>query len=202
MYLAALNMARKLNKLGYKAKITSDLSNTASLVSNSRGMQADIFSNSFAAVAAGLGRLSKCGFVINPEHGAEMRYLAIVTDAKLDETALCDADPASACASCDSCLNACRTKAFQEMIEFELDGLTEKFHRIDTNRCEWAKRYSFIPESGNMFMGWDFKIETPDQVTKDNLTEAMRQTPPISKHHACNFEKCFMACPVVRDQKQ
>jgi epoxyqueuosine reductase QueG len=202
MYLAALNMAKELNKLGFKAKVTSDLSNTAAMVGNSRGSQADVFSNRFAAVSAGLGRLSKCGFVINPEHGGGMRYLAIVTDAELTESEVCSADLATACTNCESCVKSCKTQAFQEPVEFALDGVSESFHRIDTNRCEWAKRYTFIPESGNMFMGWDFEIKAPEKITKENLHEAMKQIPPISKHHACGFEKCFMSCPIVRSQEQ
>ena len=200
LYLAALHVTKALHAQGYSAHITSDLSGTAGMTANSRGIQADVFSNRFAAVAAGMGRLSNCGFVLNPEHGASVRHLAIVTDAELAETPLCTDELAAECSDCQACVSACKTQAFMEPIEFSLGPNVETFHRIDVNRCEWAKRYSFIPESGNQFMGWNFDIKAPQDITEKNLSDAMKQTPPISKHHACSFERCFMSCTLVRTQ--
>ena len=74
---------RWLEDRGYRAMMTFDLTGTGSVVGNPRGEQPDAFCNRFAAVAAGLGRIGKGGFVLTPEFGPNVRFAAIVTDADM-----------------------------------------------------------------------------------------------------------------------
>ncbi|MBT4816216.1 MAG: 4Fe-4S binding protein, partial [Lentisphaerae bacterium] len=73
--LAALGLIKKLKGWGVNAAATYDLCGTGSFAANPRGPQPNAFTNRFAAVAAGLGTLTKGGFVRNPQFGANMRYL-------------------------------------------------------------------------------------------------------------------------------
>lgn len=201
LYYAATRVMKQLWDAGYAAIATSDLAGTGATIGNSRGPQADVFTNRFAAVAAGLGRLGKCGFVVGPEHGTGARRVAIVTNAVLPESTLRGDGLIEACEHCSKCVDSCPVEAFREEVSFELEGIKESFLRVDVNRCEWAKRHSFVPECGNQFMGWDFAVDLPAEISKNALAEAMRKTPPITKHHPCNFEICFMACPLTRTQE-
>ena len=68
---------RWLEDRGHRATLSFDLCGTGSVVGNPRGDQPDAFANRFAAVAAGLGHLSRAGFVVSPELGALGRYVAV-----------------------------------------------------------------------------------------------------------------------------
>ena len=76
--LAAIRAVRMLEDRGIKAVATHDLMNTGSLIGTPRGQQPDAFCNRFAAVAAGLGRLSKCGTVVTPRFGTNVRFVTLV----------------------------------------------------------------------------------------------------------------------------
>ncbi len=199
--LAALRVMRELEDLGYRAALTFDLEGTGSKVANPRGEQPDAFCNRFTAVAAGLARLSKAGFPVTDRFGPDVRFVALVTDAPLEDApALADASLVAACDSCQRCVAACQTDAFGEALEIPVDGGVERFLAIDRTRCDWAKRYSMIGEEGVNFLGWDFHIDAPEVITPEALASALRQQPPIPKYRPVMFEGCLMACPLARPQ--
>jgi len=192
---------RELEDLGYRAALTFDLEGTGSKVANPRGEQPDAFCNRFTAVAAGLARLSKAGFPVTDRFGPDVRFVALVTDAPLEDApALADASLVAACDSCQRCVAACQTDAFGEALEIPVDGGVERFLAIDRTRCDWAKRYSMIGEEGVNFLGWDFHIDAPEVITPEALASALRQQPPIPKYRPVMFEGCLMACPLARPQ--
>jgi epoxyqueuosine reductase QueG len=187
---------RWLEDRGFRATLTFDLCGTASFVGNPRGEQHDAFSNRFAAVAAGLGRLSKAGFVVTPEFGANVRFVAIVTDVELPADTVCkDKALLEKCGSCQRCLDACRAAAFGCKVSVKIDGVTERFHVVDHKRCDWAKRYSLVGEEGVNFTGWKIKVPLPEKIDAETLAAGLRQHPPIPKYRPCNFEACVLACP-------
>ncbi|HPT97366.1 MAG TPA: hypothetical protein PLU39_05805 [Armatimonadota bacterium] len=190
---------RWLEDRGYRATMSFDLCGTGSVVANPRGEQPDAFCNRFTAVAAGLGHLGKGGFVITPEFGPNVRFVAIVTDAPIA------ADPIPAeylqpvdCGDCRRCLDACHTCAFQDEATVEVNGVAERFYRMDRNRCDWAKRYSLVGEEGVKYVGWEMNVPLPEKIDAEALAEGLRQQPPIPKHRPCNFETCVLACPYSR----
>ena len=197
----AWNVMRFLEDEGHSAAIAFDLTGTSSVSGTPRGEQPDAFTNNFTAVAAGLGRLGKCGTVITPENGTNMRFVAVITDADLPEDNVSkDASLNESCAKCTSCISSCPTKAFGAEISIKIDGVVEKVMKIDQTKCDWAKRYSLVAGEGNQYLGWKLDIPVPDKITPDKLDAALRQQPPIPKYRPCNFENCVMACPHTRKQ--
>lgn len=198
----AWNLRRILENHGYRVAITSDLHRTGSFCWNPRGRHPDAFANTFAAAAAGLCTISECGFAITPEFGANVRFLAIVTDADLDVDAV-RKDIQTYCASCEkTCVKACHTAAPQsELHAVDIDGLKVSFRKIDINRCNWAKGYSLIATEGNQYAGWHLDIPYPVDFSKQAFEEALRKIPQVEKVRPCNFEQCLMACPHCRPQR-
>ncbi|MCC7494041.1 MAG: hypothetical protein IT204_16910 [Fimbriimonadaceae bacterium] len=198
LYRMGFLAQRLVEDAGYQGVLSNDLTGTGSVVGNPRGAQPDAFCNRFEAVAAGLGRLTKAGFVTTAEYGPHVRFMALVTDAPLRPDAVVTAPLAAACDGCERCLQACSTSAFNEPLELPLDGLLERFHPIERTRCDWAKRYSLIGEEGVNYLGWDLHVEAPELITSEHLGTALRQQPAIPKYRPCNFESCWLACPLTR----
>ena len=202
--LLAWNLIGRLEDAGYHAAMAVDLHGTGSVVWNPRGNYPDAFSNVFAAAAAGLGTVSQCGTIVTPEFGSNVRFVAVITDAPLEYNEVLSMD--LACTNCPkTCLAACKTAAFGEKKAFSLDGVPMPFHKIDVNRCNWAKRYSMIGSEGNQYTGWDLDEAYPDgadlQTLKAKLDENLRtKVPQIEKIRPCNFEQCVLACPYSRKQ--
>jgi epoxyqueuosine reductase QueG len=168
-------------------------------VGNPRGEQPDAFSNRFEAVAAGLGRIGRAGFVLTNEFGPNVRFVSVITDAEVAPDAPnAAAGPADACVGCDRCIAACAAAAFGAETVVDFGQFTDRFQVIDAKRCDWSKRYSLNGEEGANFMGWDMRTTVPDEVTPATLAEGLRQIPVIKRHHPCNFEACLMACPQAR----
>lgn len=197
----AWRATRLLEEMGHSAVWTMDITGIGSVSGNPRGEMPDIFCNSIAAAAAGLGRISKGGFAVTPEYGSNVRFVAIVTDAELeaDET-IKDASFVAQCKDCNKCRKACTSNAFSKEIKVPIDGLVEEFTQIDHQRCDWAKRYSLVGGEGSKYQGWGVDIPAPEKITAENLANAIRQLPAIKKHHPCNFEQCVLACPYSRPQ--
>jgi len=197
--LMAFRAARLLEDQGYRAAVTYDLCGTGALSGTPRGELSDLFSNRFAAVSAGLGRLGRGGFVLTPDFGPNVRFVAIVTDAEIAPDAVpADAAVLDACADCGRCLRACHTEAFAPEATVRIDEITERFHPIERARCEWAKRYSLIGAEGVACMGWPNDCPAPEEITADALAAALRTLPKIERHHPCNIEQCALACPLAR----
>jgi len=196
----ALRLSMWLSRQGVKAVCSTDLLDTGSSTAGPRGAIPDLFSNRFEAWAAGLGRFAKAGFLVNPQFGTNVRYMAVVVDRELHEDVLQAGGVPDACATCgDRCVAACATQAFGEEVSVEVSGVRDTFLKIKTVRCDWAKRYSLIAEEGCGFVGWKLNLPPPETITADTLDAALRQQPPIPKYRPCNFEACAMACPHTRE---
>jgi epoxyqueuosine reductase QueG len=192
---------RWLEDRGYRAALTFDVTGTGSVTRTPPGEQPDVFCNRFAAVAAGLGHIGKGGFVLTEQFGPNVRFAAIVTDAEIaGDEATGDLSVLSSCAGCSRCLQACHTAAHTEDAQVEVAGTVERFHLVDRDRCDWAKRYSLVGEEGTKYVGWEMEVEVPERIDAAALDAALRQTPAIPKHRPCNFEACVLACPLAREQ--
>ena len=196
----AMRAARMLEDAGFRAAAAFDLSGTGSSVGNPRGEQPDAFCNRFAAVAAGLGRLGRGGFVITPEFGPNVRFVAVVTDAELTGDPPGPAGHPDACRECRRCVEACSTRAFGGEVALAVGGSRQEFTVLDRARCDWAKRYSLVGSEGGDFTGYGVTVSAPAEIDEDSLASALRLHHPIAKYRPCNFEACVMACPLAREQ--
>jgi epoxyqueuosine reductase QueG len=190
-----VSVAKMLVRLGCRAVVSQDLSDSGTLVANPRGFQPDALANRFAAAAAGLAHIGIHGAPITPQFGVTQRFITIVTDADLPaDKPLSTPAP---CADCDrACLSACPVKALVDAtIPISSDGFSAELAEWDRVRCEWAKRYAMVGEEGPMWGGQTTDIMPPEgDITPEVLAEAYRDKDPIQKHFTMILEPCLKAC--------
>ncbi len=191
LVLLASRVAQTLRDVGHRACVSMDLCRTASRVMNPRGRQLDAWANRFAAAAAGLATIGRHGAPITPEYGVHQRFVAVVTDAPLEPTAV--EVLGSPCGDCNACVAACPVGAIQEV-----SGGTDPLGwlQVDKVRCDWAKKYGLEPEEGPVYCGSRNKASAPaSRIRPDDVFAAVKTTDPLQKNLTCIFEGCLKACP-------
>ena len=68
-----------------------------------------------AGLAAGIGKISKCGLLINPKYGTLLRLSGVITTAKLSPDPILKEE---ICLNCNLCVDRCTGNAFDEKGEF------------------------------------------------------------------------------------
>lgn len=188
----AFDVVRFLKSRGFRAVPTWDLTD-ASFPRHTL--------NRFSAVAAGLGEPGWCGTVLTPQYGYAQRFVAIVTDADLEQDALYSGP--KLCRECRKCAESCPVNAISatDGVCLEVEGRTFEFGRTDRLRCEWANKYGLIGEEGPANMGSKIDIPPPDEITLEAFADAMaevRKLEPVERFNwDLTFEQCLHACPVT-----
>jgi ferredoxin len=188
----AFDIIKELSNAGYKAVPTEDLNGTATKVAHTFGEVVDLRANAFAATAAGLAEVSWCGFPLTKEFGKRQRFYAIVTDAELPPDSMLTE---KLCKQCRKCKKSCPVGAVsnQEVV-FTLGEKSWTQSKIDTLRCDWAKRYGLVGDEGPKYMGSQTDIMPPDKIDADALINAMKRMDPLQKRIPCIVERCLMEC--------
>jgi epoxyqueuosine reductase len=89
----------------------------------SRHPPAGHLSHKFLAWSAGIGYFGRCNLIVHPRHGAQMRYVTVLTDLPLEPGTL----QAGACGACRACVAACPARAIAERREdFDLAACQAK----------------------------------------------------------------------------
>ncbi|NLF92948.1 MAG: hypothetical protein GX564_03585 [Oligosphaeraceae bacterium] len=198
---AALRLIQRLSAWGIQAYALNDLENTASCSANPRGLQPNIFANRISAVCAGLGTLTKGGFINTPEYGTNVRFVTIVVDCELQEDQLADLQTLRRkCQDCNRCLEHCTVKAFKGLAQLNLEGQTLSFNIVEQKRCDWAIRFGLVAAEGQQWTGSKTDVPPPEDITPAALAEAMTKRDPILRVRPCSSEMCVMACPYTRTQ--
>jgi ferredoxin len=166
-------------------------------VGSPRGQFNNASCNALEAVAAGLGQMSLNGSVVTSAYGIHQRFVAIVTDADLEADEVKEG-LAAACAGCERCLTVCPTGALKKerLTELTIGGKQVTYLPVDANRCDWATKFALIPEEGNVYVGNNTHVPCPDEITAENLADALRQHDPVFKFRPVTGEKCIVACPL------
>ena len=198
---AAFKVEKYLEGKGYRAVATYNLTGIGGDMGTPRGALPDAFSNQLEAVEAGLGKLTLNGICYTEEHGFSQDFIAIVTDAPLDE--VCHAKGASAtpcCENCDKCIKACPAKALraENMTLIELCGRNYKWIPIDGMACDWSKKYALLGEEGHKYTGSNTEIPLPEKITEENLADAMRAADRILSYRPTTVHRCIIECPLVQ----
>ena len=94
---ASLDLGRYINSLGYHAQVHSPNDNT--------GPYIPMF------VAAGLGQLGACGYLLTPHEGSRCRLMLITTDAIVTHDQPVDYGIHAFCQVCQVCVNRCPGRA-------------------------------------------------------------------------------------------
>ena len=94
---AGLELGRYINALGYRAQVHSPTDNT--------GPYIPMF------VAAGLGQLGACGYLLTPHVGSRCRLILMTTDAEVTHDQPVDYGIHAFCQVCQVCVNRCPGRA-------------------------------------------------------------------------------------------
>lgn len=194
---AAYAICRTLNALGYKAVYSHNLTGAGSTVGSPRGQFSSASCNALEAVAAGIGQMGLNGSVVTEEYGIHQRFVAIVTNADLQADEVKEG-LAKACADCERCLNVCPTGALkkEKLTQLTIAGKQVTYLPVEANRCDWATKFALIPEEGNIYVGNQTHVPCPDEITPENLADALRQHDPVFKFRPVTGEKCIVNCPL------
>jgi epoxyqueuosine reductase len=82
---SAFKICKYLQDKGYNAVMTADLTGIGGDIGSPRGLLYDAICNSLEAVEAGLGQLAVNGMCYTQKYGMNQRFMAIVTDAPLEQ---------------------------------------------------------------------------------------------------------------------
>ena len=149
-------------------------------------------------MAAGLGWLAVNARAVTPQFGLRQRFVAVVTDAELEESPL--RRPAAdehLCADCKRmCIAACPSKALlTASTTIEVDGASFALNYVDNLLCDWTKRYALMKDCGFKCLGSETDIDPHGEVTAAKLAAALPQLDPIKNIRPVVVEPCFVACP-------
>ena len=188
-----LKIAKMLAINGYKAHITVDIEDLASIVYSN--MQSGLRANRFAAVAAGLGELGWNGMVLTPEFGPRQRFIAVVTDAPLISNKLYRGKPL--CCNCKKCVSSCSVSAIEEekALTFKVEGKTFTSGEIKLMHCDWAARYALAGEEGPRYMGSSNDFYPPEVITREDLLDTIKKSDKFQRSNYCPIvERCMTEC--------
>ncbi|MFC2046948.1 hypothetical protein ACFLTK_01550 [Chloroflexota bacterium] len=156
------------------------------------------FSNIHAAVAAGLGDLGWNGFALNAKTGPRVRYVSVITNAKLEPAPIYNGPKLCEPEKCGYiCAKICPTGALGSDSEKRVIGGTSfDVAKFDRWRCLWG---CMGLSDGSLALK---SIPMPDRVELDDITKALaqrdfRQTQesiPFGTGDYCG--KCIVECPV------
>jgi ferredoxin len=190
----ALDICTLLKEEGFKAAVSADPLGLGGMICSPRGELYDLFSCRFAAAASGIAAITRSGYPATEEYGLDQVFIAVLTDACLEQDEIREMD---VCGSCDTCISVCPSKAFSEQkISFEIEGNEFSFFDRDLNKCDWSKRFALTAGSGFGTMGSPLDIHPPEQVTSEVMADALKQHDPVTKYRPLVAEPCIIKCPL------
>ena len=198
---ASFKVEKYLQGKGYKAVATYNLTGIGGDMGTPRGELPDAFCNQLEAVEAGLGQLTLNGMCYTKEHGFSQDFIAIVTDAPLDEIVKAKgAGDTACCENCDACIKACPAGALRavNMTNIELNGIKYKWIPTDSKACDWSKKYALCGEEGHKYTGSDTNIKVPENITEENLADAMKKADRILSYRPTTVHRCVIECPLTQ----
>ena len=201
---ASYKVEKYLEGKGYRAVATYNLTGIGGDMGTPRGALPDAFCNQLEAVEAGLGRLTVNGMCYTEEHGFSQDFIAIVTDAPLDEVVKAKGVGSfECCENCDKCVKACPANALRvaNMTRIELCGRNYKWIPTDGMACDWSKKYALCGEEGHKYTGSDSNFAVPEKITEENLADAMKKADRILSYRPTTVHRCVIECPLVHKER-
>ena len=154
------------------------------------------------AMAAGIGRLGRGGFLVTPQYGGAVQLISVITTAELEPDDMLEENPCQGCPQ--PCVSICPVNAIRNDRDrvIEMDGKEYRYGWLSYLRCLWG--------CGGMVMGDRFyalsdlpmpKIEKEDDARQASLEYLLagenrfpwdKATRSSFTYIACS--KCYVAC--------
>lgn len=114
MDICASRLANHIESLGYYA-IAAPANIPFIFKDEKKPLPWGMISLKHAGLAAGIGKIAKCGLLINSEYGTLLRLSGVITTATLSPDPMIEKD---ICLNCNLCVDECTGNAFNEKGEF------------------------------------------------------------------------------------
>jgi len=167
-------------------------------------------SHKHIAMAAGLGRLGRGGFLVTPQYGGAVQLISVLTEADLLPDQMLEENPCDGCSQ--PCVSVCPVKAIRPDKDrvMVMDGREYRYGWLSYLRCQWG--------CGGLVMGDRFYalsdlpmpvVDEEDdaaQVRLEFLLAAEKRFPwdratrGAFTYIACS--KCYVACHPERMNKK
>ena len=159
-------------------------------------------SHRHVAMAAGLGRLGRGGFLVTPEYGGAVQLITVITAAPLEPDSMLDEDP---CAGCPRpCVSICPVQAIRLDRDrvMTMAGKEYRYGWLSYLRCQWA--CGGLVTDDRIYGLSDVPMpalddeDDPEQVRKEFLLAAEKRFPwdrayrAAFTYNACS--KCYVVC--------
>ncbi len=167
-------------------------------------------SHRHVAMAAGIGRLGRGGFLVTPQYGGAVQLITVLTTAKLKPDAILEENPCDGCPQ--PCVSICPVKAISPDRDrvITMEGKEYRYGWLSYLRCMWG--------CGGMVMGDRFyalsdlpmpKIDEEDDPRQVELEYLLagEQRFPWDRAHRASFaynacSKCYVVCHPERNKKK
>jgi len=167
-------------------------------------------SHRHVAMAAGIGRLGRGGFIVTPQYGGAVQLITVLTTAKLKPDPILEENPCEGCLQ--PCMSICPVKAITPDRDrvMKMDGKEYHYGWLSYLRCLWG--------CGGMVMGDQFYalsdlpmpvIEEEDDAKQVRLEYLLagekrfpwdRATRGSFTYNACS--KCYVVCHPEKFKKK
>jgi len=167
-------------------------------------------SHKHVAMAAGLGRLGRGGFLVTPQFGGAVQLISVLTEAELLPDPILEENPCQGCSQ--PCVSVCPVKAIRKDKDrvIMMEGKEYQYGWLSYLRCQWG--------CGGMVMGDRFyalsDLPMPVIDEEDNAAQVRlefllasekrfpwdRASRAAFAYNACS--KCYVVChPEIKKKK-
>jgi ferredoxin len=159
-------------------------------------------SHRHVAMAAGLGRLGRGGFLVTPEYGGAVQLVTVLTTAPLAPDPMQDADPCLGCPQ--PCVSVCPVEALRPDRDrvMTMAGTEYRYGWLSYLRCQWG--CGGLVMDGHFYGLSDVPMPAlddeadPEQVRREFLLASEKRFPWDRAYRAAftyiACSKCYVAC--------
>jgi len=159
-------------------------------------------SHKHVAMAAGLGRLGRGGFLVTPEYGGAVQLVTVLTTAPLEPDPMSDEDPCVGCVQ--PCVAVCPVQALRPDRDrvMTMAGKEYRYGWLSYLRCQWG--CGGLVVDGHFYGLSDVPMPAledeadPEQVRREFLVAGEKRFPWDRAYRAAftyvACSKCYVAC--------